>query len=230
MGFAGDIIPKGERNMVATSNGPGRGIGAGQWLVLALSIGVGLASYRYLIPNGPGLAPPILANRFTALGVLTLHAGFAGTALILGPFQFLARLRRRRPSLHRAMGKAYVICCLAAGGAGLVLAFGASTGPISTAGFGLLAAAWIFTTGRAWRLATRRRFAEHERWMIRSFALTLAAVTLRLYLPFAFLSPLGYDATYRAISFLCWVPNLVAAEIWLARSSPARAAASHRSG
>lgn len=216
--------------MVATRNGPGRGIGAGQWLILALSVAVGLASYRYLVPNGPGLAPPILANRFTALGALTMHAGFAGTALILGPFQFLAGLRRKRPGLHRAMGKAYVICCLAAGAAGLVLAFGARTGPISTAGFGLLAAAWIFTTGRAWRLATQLRFAEHERWMIRSFALTLAAVTLRLYLPFAFLSPLGYDATYRAISFLCWVPNLAAAEIWLARSSPARAAASHRFG
>lgn len=216
--------------MTATQRRPQTGPGIGQWLILGLSVAMGLASYRYLIPNGPGLAPPILANRFTALGVLTAHAGFAGTALILGPFQFLARLRRNRPGLHRVLGKAYVICCLAAGVAGLVLAFGARTGPISTAGFGLLAAAWIFTTGRAWRLATQRRFAEHERWMIRSFALTLAAVTLRLYLPFAFLSPLGYDATYRAISFLCWVPNLAAAEIWLARSSPARAAASHRSG
>lgn len=216
--------------MVATGRGLSPRAGAGHWIILALSVAMGLAAYRYLIPNGPGLAPPILANRFTAMGVLTLHAGFAGTALILGPFQFFAGLRRTRPGLHRALGKVYVICCLAAGAAGLVLAFGARTGPISTAGFGLLAAAWIFTTARAWRRATQRRFAEHERWMIRSFALTLAAVTLRLYLPFAFLSPLGYDATYRTISFLCWVPNLVVAELWLARSIPARAAASHRSG
>jgi hypothetical protein len=42
--------------------------------------------------------------------------------------------------------------------------------------------------------------------------LTFAAVTLRLYLPFAFFSPWGYDATYRAISWLCWVPNLLVAE------------------
>jgi uncharacterized membrane protein len=216
--------------MVATGRGLSSRARAWHWIVLVLSVAMGLAAYRYLVPNGPGLAPPILANRFTALGVLTLHAGFAGTALILGPFQFFAGVRRARPGLHRALGRVYVICCLAAGAAGLVLAFGARTGPISTAGFGLLAAAWIFTTARAWRRATQRRFAEHERWMIRSFALTLAAVTLRLYLPFAFLSPFGYDDTYRAISFLCWVPNLVAAELWLARSSPARAAASHRSG
>ena len=196
------------------------------WWVMAISaLLIGLSSYRYLIPGNYGLAPPILANRFTHLGVLTLHAGFAATALILGPFQFLPSLRRSRPGLHRLLGKAYVACCLISGVAGLVLAFGAKTGPISTAGFGILAVLWLITTSRAWRLAMARRFVDHERWMIRSFALTLAAVTLRIYLPFAFMSPWGYDNTYRAISFLAWVPNLIAAEIWLAqrkaRSSPA---------
>ena len=189
---------------------------AGWWVMAVLAVLVGLVSYRYLIPDGPALAPPILANRFTPIGALTVHAGFASTALILGPFQFLAGLRRKRPALHRRIGTTYVICCVVAGLAGLVLAFGAQTGPISTAGFGLLALAWLGTTIQAWRLARARRFVEHERWMIRSFALTLAAVTLRLYLPLAFLSPLGGDDTYRAISFLCWVPNLIIAELWLA--------------
>ena len=53
--------------------------------------------------------------------------------------------------------------------------------------------------------------------MIRSYAMTFAAVTLRIYLPFAFLSPWGYDNTYRAISFLAWVPNLIVAEVYLQR-------------
>ncbi len=51
--------------------------------------------------------------------------------------------------------------------------------------------------------------------MIRSFALTLAAVTLRLYRPLSSLLPVAYDDAYRAISFLCWVPNLIAAELRL---------------
>ncbi len=193
------------------------------WTIAICALLIGLSAYRYLIPGNYGLAPPILANRFTHLGVLTLHAGFAATALILGPFQFRASLRRSKPALHRWMGKAYVACCLISGTAGLVLAFGAKTGPISTAGFGILAVLWLLTTSQALRLAMVRRFVDHERWMVRSFALTLAAVTLRLYLPLAFLGPWGYDNTYRAISFLCWVPNLIAAEIWLSlRSSPAR--------
>jgi uncharacterized membrane protein len=201
-----------------------KGTGPGLWVVIVLSLLIGLVSYRYLIPGDYGLAPPILANRFTHLGALTIHAGFAATALILGPFQFMPNLRRTRPRLHRRVGTTYVACCLVAGLAGLVLALGATTGPISTAGFGLLAAAWLFVTGRAWRLAVARRFVEHERWMIRSFALTLAAVTLRLYLPLSALLPMHGDDAYRAISFLCWVPNLIAAELFLVkfRSSPGR--------
>lgn len=100
---------------------------------------------------------------------------------------------------------------------GLVLAFGSTAGPIATAGFGLLALAWLATTVQAWRMALARRVAEHRAWMIRSMALTLAAVTLRLYLPFAALGPIPFFDAYRAIAFLCWVPNLLLAEVWLKR-------------
>ena len=67
----------------------------------------------------------------------------------------------------------------------------------------------------AWRRAMQRRFTEHRAWMIRSFALTLAAVTLRLYLPVASLMSIPFDDAYRAISFLAWVPNLLVAELYL---------------
>lgn len=184
-------------------------------IVLVTSLIIAIGSARYLVPGAPGGAPPILANAFTKYGVLTVHAGFALVALTIGPFQFLKGLRARRPRLHRWMGRTYVLACLVAGAAGLVLAFGATAGPVSTAGFGLLAVAWIYTTTKAWTSAMDRRFDAHRRWMIRSFALTFAAVTLRLYLPFAFFSPWGYDNIYRAISFLCWVPNLLFAEVFV---------------
>jgi hypothetical protein len=194
----------------------------GRWplvMVFVGATGVGLASYRYLIPGAPGAAPPILANAFARYGVLTVHAGFAATALILGPFQFVRRLRIGRPRIHRWIGRTYASCCLVGGSAGLILAFGARTGPVSTAGFGLLAALWFGATTLGWRAALAGRHVEHRRWMIRSYALTFAAVTLRLYLPFAFLSPWGYDNTYRAISFLCWIPNLAFAEVYLRRAA-----------
>jgi len=64
----------------------------------------------------------------------------------------------------------------------------------------------------------QRNLTEHRRWMIRSFALTFAAVTLRLYLPAAVLLHFPFEDSYRVISFLCWVPNLLAVEIFLRRS------------
>ena len=90
---------------------------------------------------------------------------------------------------------------------------------MSTIGFGTLAVLWIVTTSLAWRRAVHGRFVEHRAWMIRSFALTFAAVTLRLYLPLTFVFHLRFDDAYRAISFLCWVPNLLLAELYLRKAA-----------
>jgi hypothetical protein len=53
--------------------------------------------------------------------------------------------------------------------------------------------------------------------MVRSWALTLAAVTLRIYLPMVMIFDLPFLPWYRAISFLAWAPNLMLAELWLVR-------------
>src|SRR5260370_20371385 len=54
--------------------------------------------------------------------------------------------------------------------------------------------------------------------MIRSYALTLAAVTLRIYLPASQIAGIPFPDAYQTISWLCWVPNLVVAEWWILRS------------
>jgi Predicted membrane protein (DUF2306) len=52
--------------------------------------------------------------------------------------------------------------------------------------------------------------------MIRSFALTAAAITLRIYLPLLPLTGLSFSTSYRIIAWACWVPNLFVAE-WILR-------------
>jgi uncharacterized membrane protein len=190
--------------------------GVGLWIAAVLAIGVALASYRYLLPGMPGAPDNILANRFARDGALVVHATLASTALLLGALQFFPGLRNRFRGWHRRAGTAYVACCLLAGLAGLLLAFGSSSGPIATTGFGLLAVLWIVTTTQAWRYARARDFVRHRAWMTRSYALTFAAVTLRLYLPIVGVARLDFVEAYRAISWLCWVPNLIVAE-WLVR-------------
>ena len=119
--------------------------------------------------------------------------------------------------MHRWLGRTYVFACLTGGVGGLILAFGSTAGPIATAGFGGLAVIWIISNIQGWRAARARRFDAHRAWMIRSFALTFAAVTLRLYLPLIPFTGVPFVVGYRAISFLAWVPNLIAAEIYLRR-------------
>ncbi|MFA7261846.1 MAG: DUF2306 domain-containing protein [Caulobacter sp.] len=181
---------------------------------LLLALAVGLFSLRYLAPEPLLGAPNVLANRFADMA-LAIHAGLGATALILGPWQFFRWRDGRRGAGHRVVGVIYVAACLLSAPAGLLLAFGATAGPIAGAGFGLLALAWFGTTAMGLRAVLLGEYQAHRRWMIRSFALTFAAVTLRLYL---FGGPLvgfaGLDA-YRAIAFLCWVPNLLAAELLL---------------
>jgi uncharacterized membrane protein len=187
------------------------------WTGALLSLGVALTAMRYLAGVGP--VPEVVAGNRHINPALVIHVAGAATALLLAPLQFVPRLRARLPRLHRWTGRIYVAGCLLGGMSGFVLALGVSTGPVSMAGFGLLALLWIAVTAQAWRKAMQRDFAAHRRWMIRSFALTFAAVTLRLYLPLGFLLPVSFDDAYRVISFLCWVPNLLAAE-WLLRRRP----------
>lgn len=193
------------------------------WAVVALlSMGIALFSYRYLAMAGP-LADNVVANPFSTPW-LPIHAGGAATALLVGAFQLLPRLRARLPWLHRYAGRVYVLAATVGGVSGLILALGSTSGPIATAGFGLLAIASLFATLNGWRLAVQRRFAEHRAWMLRSWALVLAAVTLRLYLPMIPLFDVSFLTGYRAIAFLCWVPNLLVAELYLlARPRPAAA-------
>lgn len=217
---------------VSSLNWPGR---IGFALIAALALPVAVVSLRYLMPVPPGAPPDVLANRF-ADPFLMLHAGFGALALALGPVQFLPRLRRRFTHVHRTIGLLYVIACLTGGVAGLALALGTTAGPVATAGFGLLALAWLYTTSRGLVAALRTRFPAHRRWMIRSFALTLAAVMLRLQLPMGGMFGVDFPTAYVIISFACWVPNLIAAEAWIAltavrlRASPSRAVSGHSPG
>lgn len=183
------------------------------WGLMAF-LSVGVAGYAlYHAPQIQNLPPPIFANLF-ARPWLAVHAGGAGLALLVGAFQVLPAVRRRR-ALHRWVGRVYATCCIVGGSAGFVMAFGTTSGPVAGWGFGLLAVAWIYTTGQGWLTARARRFEEHRRWMIRSFALTFGAVTLRLYLPLGMMAGLTFDQIYVATAWISWIPNLMVVEAFL---------------
>ena len=189
------------------------------WSLAAfLSVGVAVFSYRYVPQVGP-LSPDVMANLF-ARPWLAVHAAAAGTALLVGPFQFLPAVRRRLSRLHRWLGRIYATSCIVGGAAGFGLAFGTTAGPVAGLGFALLGPLWIYVTAQGWMTARARRFEEHRRWMIRSFALTFAAVTLRLYLPLGVMAGLTFEQIYVATAWISWIPNLLVVELYLRRGAP----------
>jgi uncharacterized membrane protein len=147
---------------------------------------------------------------------LLLHIGGMMVAAAMGPFQFLRGLRNRHPKLHRVMGRVYLSGIAVGGLGGLYLSTISASGIVSDLGFGLLALAVLFASAMAFLAIKGRRLQEHREWMTRSFALVLAAVTLRIYLPFLE-ATLGEQDGYALVAWLCWLPNLVVAE-WLIRS------------
>jgi uncharacterized membrane protein YozB (DUF420 family) len=91
---------------------------------------------------------------------------------------------------------------------------------------------WLIFAAAAFRAIRRRDVAAHRRWAVRTFALTYAGVTLRLWLmllvpiqtALAGVDPqVAFDRAYLLVPFLAWLPNLVVAERYLARQTPSPA-------
>ena len=189
------------------------------WGLLLLSaLAVGLFSLRYALPGMPiSFDLPSLQQSRQAFVV---HAVSASLALMLGPLQLLAALRTRYPAAHRWTGRAYVLAIAVAWVSSLPLALHAMTGVVAATGFFALGLVWVAATGWGVACAVQRRFAEHRRWMLRSYALTAAGITLRIYLGLGAAAGVDIEVSYPFIAWLCWVPNLLVAEWYLRRSGP----------
>lgn len=185
------------------------------WFLLALFALVnGLEALRYLLPHVP--FPVDMENFRERRLALSLHALGGAIALMAGPCQFIPRFRERNWNRHRLLGWIYCSAVLLGWCASVWIAPHSQTGWIAASGFLALGAAWIVTTSMAVNFILRRDAVRHRRWMIRSYALTSAAITLRLYLPLIFAFHWPFSSAYPAIAWLCWIPNALAVELYLA--------------
>ncbi len=136
--------------------------------------------------------------------------------LLAGFTQFSRRLMKYKPALHRVFGYIYVVdVLLITGPAGLLMGFYANGGITSRIAFVSLALLWMSFTIIALVKAKQKDFKAHRKYMIRSYALTLSAITLRAW-------KFGINNTmhlppmevYRAVAWMGWVINLAVAE-WI---------------
>jgi uncharacterized membrane protein len=185
-------------------------------LLYVLSLGVAAyAIVGYSVTPLGSLVHPVMKSDFVAHPVgVYLHVFAAAFALLLGPFQFSSRIRRNQIRFHRWMGRVYLSVGVLVGGlSGLYIAQFAFGGVIARFGFASLAVCWLYTGLRAYLAVRDGAIVEHRKWMIRNFSLAFAAVMLRLYIPASTLAGADFTVAYPVIAWLCWLPNLLVAEL-----------------
>lgn len=195
---------------------PGRWLGnfwAVTLVLSALYISVGASEYLRLSPEEfrfPGQRE-VYANNWS---IMRTHIAAGIVALLAGSLQFVPQLKRFR-RWHRAVGLTYASAVALGGGAGLAAAGFAFGGLSNTAAFGLMSLFWLITTAMALFSIARGDVRAHQRWMKRSFAITLAGITLRIELGLLiFAGGLSFEQAYLIVPWTSWVLNLLILE-WL---------------
>jgi uncharacterized membrane protein len=176
------------------------------------------------LAGGPAMIPT--DARFTASPLpVVLHIVCAATYALLGALQFAPRFRNRRPGWHRAAGRVLVVAGLgvAASALWLTLFFPPQpgSGPLLFLLRLVFAPAMVGSLLLGVAAIRRRDIMAHRAWMMRTYAIALAAGTQ------AFTEgvggavfghgPLALDASRGA----AWAINLAVAEWAVRRPSTA---------
>jgi uncharacterized membrane protein YozB (DUF420 family) len=144
-------------------------------------------------------------------GWLLLHVTGGIVTLLLGPGQVWLGLKGERMNLHRRIGIAYMACVGLSSAAAFYLAAHTDLGWVFGAGLSGLAVAWLVTTGVGFAAIRRGQILQHQEWMIRSYVVTFAFVTFRIFAGITQAAGVGtIQEDLAAASWFCWaVPLLV---------------------
>ena len=147
------------------------------------------------------------------------HISCGITALVLGPFQFWNAFRNKYLTVHRWLGRIYLIAILLGTISATFLAWTSSIKINFSWAFALqvLALAWITTSSMAYISILRRRIFQHKEWMIRSYIVTFAFATFRWLsdLPIAIHLMNNFEERGPTMVWLSWTVPLLVTEIIL---------------
>lgn len=173
-----------------------------------------------VIFNYPDFFPPDFENDFLRGREATFRGSYGiafAVHVLAGPPLLVAGIwllhdgsRRKRPNLHRAVGKVYVaVVLLALVPSGLRMSWEAQGGAVAGVGFGTLAAVTGCSAWFGWRAAIGGRFDAHRRWMTRLYVLLLSAVVLRAMGGITEFVGIESDWPYQAAAWMSWIGPLV---------------------
>lgn len=183
--------------------------------MIVSAIAIGLYPIIYFVGNREfGLLSTKsteLLSDFLWNGMFYAHIVFGGIALLIGWIQFNKKIQTEKVSLHRFIGKIYLIMVLLSGISSLYIGYHATGGWISKLGFLSLGVIWLYTSIRGFTAIKKKDIITHQKMMIYSYAACFAAVTLRIWLPILSISLGGFLPAYRVVAWMAWVPNILVA-------------------
>lgn len=144
-----------------------------------------------------------------------VHVFTSPVIILSGLCQFSRTLLHRYAKVHRTLGKIYIAAVLfLSGPSALIMALYANGNLATKIAFTLLSCLWLLFTWIGYRKARQRHFDAHGNFLLRSYALTVSAITLRFYAYLIGEWEIAVDpvTAYMILSWISWVPNLILAE------------------
>lgn len=199
----------------------------GPWLLLAVAAGFGIVLVF------PYLTLDVNQSRIDVTGaghfsVLLVHIFTAMIALVLGPLQFIPRVRAHRAA-HRVIGRCYLFAGVLPSACTAVPVALLSGSLFTAVSLTIAAALWLTTGAAGYRAARSHDYRRHREWMMRSYALTFLAVTARVVVPLilvgqVLLSSSSPDTIRSRVASMIpigqtlgWMVNLAVAEVVIRR-------------
>lgn len=144
-----------------------------------------------------------------------IHVFSSPIIIICGLLQFNRWIMLNHSGVHRKIGYMYILTLLLVSGpSAFIMSLYATGGYVTQVSFVTLTILWILFTLQALRVAKKGDYQSHVKWILRSYALTLSAVTLRFYayLFDYFNVDISPRETYIIIAYMSWIPNLIFTE------------------
>lgn len=144
---------------------------------------------------------------------------YTGMLVLVSGFFAILRKNFSIAHFHKINGKIYIfILLLFTAPSGIYMGIFANGGFTSKISFVILGLLWWYATYKAYRLIREKKYKQHKQWMWRSFALTISALTLRLWkvVIVYFFHPNPMDV-YQIVAWLGWVPNILLIEYLISK-------------
>lgn len=148
------------------------------WVLIIYFVFIGLfSSIKQIPPRGDSYNPGFAMHPVQTI----LHALPGVFFMLIGPLQFVQRLRSKYMNLHRWMGRLFMISCMLIGLSGITIAITFPYAGLSEQlAIYFYAIAFLFSLYKSYYHVKRKEIALHREWIIRVFSIGLGISLIRI--------------------------------------------------